>query len=88
MPKENTVTLLKYAPGVLIEKDTDVKSHPYYVKHYGQLVGKTIKQVVLQMFEGDPRQLVPYLVFEDNSSAAVMMDPEGNGPGHLDIQKP
>lgn len=88
--KQDEVTCIVYPsqPNVIIERGTDIKVHPYYLKHYGQLIGKTVKRVVVHSFEQDPRSLLPILEFTDGTSAAVMMDPECNGPGHLDIQTP
>lgn len=51
-------------------------------KHYGTLVGKTIMEIRFEDFEDAP---LPVLVFTDGTCASVMCDPEGNGPGFLDI---
>jgi len=51
-------------------------------KHYGKLVGKTIQEIRFDNFEDAP---CPVLIFTDGTSASVMCDPEGNGPGFLDI---
>ena len=58
---------------------------PHLPDYYGKVVGKTIEKVVLENFEGQP---LPVLYFTDGSTATVMCDPEGNGPGHLDITPP
>lgn len=50
--------------------------------HYEQLVGKTVKAIEWQDFEG---HALPVLKFTDGSDAAVLCDPEGNGVGYLDI---
>jgi hypothetical protein len=54
------------------------------VGHYVQLVGKTVKEIQWQEYEGEA---LPILVFTDGSNAAVMRDPEGNGVGFLDIEE-
>jgi len=79
-----TVTESKTHPGVLIDTSLDRATWDYYSQHYGQLVGKRIKRIVIESFEG---QAMPVLEFDDGrvASACVMQDPEGNGPGHLDI---
>lgn len=86
MPATRTVKVItnKHHPGVSIESSLSLATHDYYFRHYGKLVGKRIKEVQIEDFEGQP---LPVLIFESGPlvSAAVMMDPEGNGPGHLDI---
>lgn len=56
-----------------------------YVKHYGQLVGKTIKSVVR---DGDTEgigEMYGYQ-FTDGTVAWIQQDAEGNGPGFLNIE--
>jgi hypothetical protein len=56
-------------------------------EHYGKLVGRQILCIRWEDFEGHP---LPVLVLSGKDSegrraeAAVMCDPEGNGPGHLE----
>ena len=53
-----------------------------YVKHYGQLVGKTVTKIAKEAhgeFYG--------LLFNDGTIAWISRDEEGNGPGFLDIQQ-
>ena len=58
-------------------------------EHYAKLVGRRITAVLWQDMEG---QALPVLVFEGQdrngnaATVAVLADPEGNGPGHLDHQ--
>jgi hypothetical protein len=57
-----------------------------FVIHLNQLRGKTVKEVIV-----DPsHDLGPVygLTFTDGTDAWILCDPEGNGPGHLDIVKP
>ena len=63
-----------------------------YEKHYGQLVGRTIvkvrpmspSEVDDYYWQGDSESAWVFIL--DNGQALVpMRDPEGNGPGHLDI---
>lgn len=57
----------------------------YTINHYAKLVGRKITSICFQSFDGQP---LPILVLDDGSTAPVLADPEGNGPGHLDIQPP
>jgi hypothetical protein len=56
-------------------------------KHYSQLVGRQITAIIWEDLEG---QALPVLVLTGRdrdgnaATAAVLADPEGNGPGHLD----
>lgn len=53
----------------------------FFNNHYGQLRGKTIVNIVKDgEFYG--------LVMDDGTCAWIQQDPEGNGPGFLDIQAP
>ena len=53
-----------------------------YFKHYSKLIGKQIKRVV----HDDADQVAFGLEFTDGTIAWIMCDPEGNGPGFLDIE--
>ena len=58
-------------------------------EHYQKLVGRQITGIIWEELEG---QALPVLVLSgwdrDGNAAtvAVLCDPEGNGPGHLDHQ--
>ena len=60
---------------------------PFERAHYGNLVGRKILAIQWEDFEG---HALPVLVLSGKDSkgrpatAAVMCDPEGNGPGHLE----
>lgn len=60
---------------------------PIEREHYGKLVGRKILGICWEDFEGHP---LAVLVLSGKDSegkraeAAVMCDPEGNGPGHLE----
>lgn len=54
----------------------------HYVRHYGRLIGRTIRSIQIEDYDGQP---CVALIFDDGSAALVMADEEGNGPGHLDI---
>ena len=60
---------------------------PFERAHYGKLVGRKIHGIHWEDFDGHP---LPVLVLSGKDSkgrlatAAVMCDPEGNGPGHLE----
>ena len=55
--------------------------------HYDKLVGRQISAVFWEDIDGRP---LPVLLLSgwdsdgDRATAAVLCDPEGNGPGHLD----
>ena len=53
---------------------------PYEVTYYGQIVGKRVSGLVTD------GQETYGLKFDDGTIAWIMCDPEGNGPGFLDIQ--
>jgi len=56
----------------------------FEVVHYGKLTGKTVKAIVT---DGGIEGGECYgLQFTDGTIAWIMRDPEGNGPGWLDLQ--
>lgn len=55
-----------------------------FITHYQKLKGKTVKAVVTDGHKG--RDECFGLQFTDDTIAWIMCDPEGNGPGFLDIQ--
>ena len=58
----------------------------FYIKHYGQLKGKTVKRIVED--GGASGMGVIYgIEFSDGTIAWIQRDAEGNGAGFLDIQK-
>lgn len=54
-------------------------------EHLGQLVGRKVTGLVKDPCPG----IGPIwgLKFDDGTIAFILCDPEGNGPGHLEIQK-
>jgi hypothetical protein len=56
-------------------------------EHYGKLVGRQITAIQWEEIEG---QALPILILNgwdrdgNVATATVLMDPESNGPGHLD----
>jgi hypothetical protein len=60
---------------------------PYEKAHYRKLVGRKILGIHWEDFEG---HALPVLVLSGKdreghqATAAVLCDPEGNGPGHLE----
>ena len=56
-------------------------------EHYGKLVGRQITAIQWEEIEG---QALPVIILSgwdrdgNVATATVLMDPEGNGPGHLD----
>jgi len=59
------------------------KIEDWTVKHLSQLKGKTVKAINVD----DQDDRVYGLEFEDGTTAWILCDPEGNGPGFLDIQE-
>ena len=74
------------APNIYAE--VGLSMNGYLTSHYSQLIGRTVESIVFEKFDGCADQPVPVLRFTDGTSAAVMQDPEGNGPGHLEIITP
>jgi len=57
-----------------------------YMRHYGQLMGKRVVRIVKDDGADDFGGDVFYaLVFDDGTTAWILQDEEGNGPGFLDI---
>jgi hypothetical protein len=54
-----------------------------YKTHYSKLVGKTVAKVVKNKTSGSDSFYG--LMFTDGTIAWISCDPEGNGPGFLDI---
>lgn len=54
-----------------------------FVTHYSQLVGHKVVNVVRDVGDNETYGLL----FSNGATAWVMCDPEGNGPGFLDIQE-
>ena len=56
-------------------------------QHYAKLVGRQITAIIWEELEGEA---LPVLLLNgwdrdgNAATAAVLADPEGNGPGHLD----
>ena len=71
------------APNIYAE--VGLQLNTYWADFYGKIVEKTVESITFEMFEGRRDNPVPVLRFTDGTSAAVMCDPEGNGPGHLEI---
>ena len=62
-----------------------------FEKEYSKLKGKTVRRVVRDTEpKDDPRgdDTVYGLEFADGTTAWILRDPEGNGPGFLDLQAP
>jgi hypothetical protein len=55
--------------------------------HYAKLIGRQITAILWEEMEG---RALPVLILSGSdrdgnvATATVLMDPEGNGPGHLD----
>ena len=60
---------------------------PYERAHYQKLVGRKILGIDWEDFEGHSLAVLVLSGKDSNgrqATAAVMCDPEGNGPGHLE----
>ncbi len=82
-----TIKVKEITPGVLLQEgvrfNADVAK-----KYFGPLVGKTIKNVLLQedsISGGSDPEII--LEFETGDAAAILCDPEGNGPGFIEYIK-
>jgi hypothetical protein len=84
MPK--TVKAVEIVPGVLLLPGVKFNKEAAE-RYFSPLVGKTIVSVQLQESEdsNDPEII---LNFNDGSAAAILQDPEGNGPGFIEYLKP
>ena len=58
----------------------------HMVKHLSQLAGKKIVGLIEDKDTSDIGEVVGFEL-NDGTLVWIMRDPEGNGPGHLDIQK-
>lgn len=54
-----------------------------FMAEYSQLKGKTIKRIVV---DNSDHENVYGLLFTDGTIAWILCDPEGNGPGFLEIR--
>jgi len=60
---------------------------PFEREHYGKLVGRKVLAIHWEDYDGHP---LPVLVLSGKdregrqATVAVLCDPEGNGPGHLE----
>ena len=82
-------------PAPAKETPAQEREREFNIRHLSQLIGKRVTGVVHDP-SGDPSDIYG-LAFEDVSPkgkvsgkgmvAWILMDPEGNGPGHLEIAK-
>jgi hypothetical protein len=80
------VNFNRVAPGVFAQAGLILGAA--YTKDYAQLVGKTVERVLFQANDEGPRaEPQPIIEFTGGLTAVVYCDPEGNGPGHLEIIK-
>lgn len=63
------------------------KIHRFHVKHLSQLLGETITGIVYDEAETGTGRLYG-LRLTGGKVAWILADPEGNGPGHLEIETP
>ncbi len=60
---------------------------PIEREHYQKLVGRQIVAIIWEELEGQALPVLLLTGFDRDGNAAttaVLADPEGNGPGHLD----
>lgn len=61
-----------------------MKPQDPFVKEYSKLIGKTVKNILID--HSDPTIGQVYgIEFTDGTMAWILCDPEGNGPGFLEI---
>ena len=63
-----------------------MKPNKYMVEHLSKLTGKTVKGVAFVPPDEWSEEMYG-LEFTDGTVAWILRDPEGNGQGHLDIEK-
>lgn len=68
-----------------IRRARAAKEHSAWCTHYARLIGKTVNGLAFDN-ESIPGQTCYGLRFTDGTIAFIMCDPEGNGPGFLEIQ--
>ena len=54
------------------------------IDHYKRLVDKTI--VRLCVCEDEELGTIPGFILDDGTQVLILRDPEGNGPGYLEIE--
>lgn len=80
----NTIRVSEPVPGVLVQEGLSVKND--IAEYFSKLVGRKIVNVqLLQDIYSGGNEPLAVLVFDDDSSASILCDPEGNGPGFIDI---
>lgn len=60
---------------------------PVEREHYAKLVGRQITAILWEEIDGRPLPVILLSGWDRDgkaATAAVLCDPEGNGPGHLD----
>jgi hypothetical protein len=62
-----------------------MNSNQVMKEHLGQLIGLRVTGLVYS--PGSDTGRIWGLEFDDKTEAFILCDPEGNGPGHLEIQK-
>lgn len=68
----------------MMPKKLPTEANPY-VKHYSQLICRKVIGVV-RMPAGETGEEMYGLLFDDETIAWILRDPEGNGPGFLEIE--
>lgn len=63
------------------------KEKDMYEEFYGRLIGKTVVKIIRCKDPLDD-ETVYGICFQDMTVAWVLSDPEGNGPGFLDVCDP
>lgn len=63
--------------------------HEYNLNKVAPLVGATIKQIIQSDDDGNHYQAYGFRCVKDGQwfDVWIDMDEEGNGPGHLDVEK-
>lgn len=80
----NTIHVSEPIPGILVQEGLNVNHKT--AEYFSKLIGRKIVNIqLLQDVYSASSEPAIVLVFDDDSSASILCDPEGNGPGFIDI---
>jgi len=65
----------------------NIAEHGYQIRHLSQLLDRKVVGIVYDDNDGDTQPFYG-LRFDNGVVAFIQCDPEGNAPGHLEIQLP
>ncbi len=56
-----------------------------FAKEYSKLIGRTVRNVIVDDSQNTISENIYGLEFTDGTTVWILRDPEGNGPGFLEI---